>query len=177
MFLTRGAILPDVESIHSIIQPCAATETLLPRSVAELCENVRDFVVAEEGGRIVGCGALHLYGTHLAEIRSIAVSPQSKGRGIGRALVNALMEESQRHMVTCVCLFTRTPEFFRHLGFEIANREVLPDKIYKDCIHCPRLMNCDEVAMVKGKIPTHTNGVRDPLIAIPSVQMNAFPKA
>lgn len=171
MLLTRAAVLPDVESIHSIIQPYAATDTLLPRSVAELCENVRDFVVAEEDGCVAGCGALHLYGTHLAEIRSIAVSLQSKGRGIGRALVDALMEEARRHTVTCVCLFTRTPEFFGHLGFEIANRDMLPDKIYKDCIHCSKLTNCDEIAMVKGKIPANTNGVRNPLIAIPLVQL------
>src|SRR5580704_10562574 len=117
---SRGATLPDVEHIHAIIQPYASDGTLLPRSIAELCENVRDFVVAEQDGQIVGCGALHLYGTHLAEIRSIAVSPQSKGRGVGRALVNALLEEARRHSVTCVCLFTRTPQFFGHLGFEIA---------------------------------------------------------
>ena len=171
VLLTRGAVLSDVESIHAIIQPYAATDTLLPRGLAELCENVRDFVVAEEDGRIIGCGALHLYGTHLAEIRSIAVSPQSKGRGVGRALVNALMEEARRHSVSCVCLFTRTPEFFGHLGFEVANRDELPDKIYKDCVHCSRLANCDEIAMVRGQIPANTNGVRDPLIAIPFVQL------
>ena len=98
---TRGATLPDVEHIYAIIEPYAREGTLLPRSISELCENVRDFVVAEEDGQIVGCGALHLYGTHLAEIRSIAVPPQCKGRGIGRALVDALMEESRRHKVTC----------------------------------------------------------------------------
>jgi amino-acid N-acetyltransferase len=164
---TRGATLPDVEHIHDIIAPYAADGTLLPRAVAELCENVRDFVVAEDEGRIVGCGALHLYGTHLAEIRSIAVAQQSKGRGAGRAVVNALLEEARRHSVTCVCLFTRTPEFFGHLGFQVARREALPDKIYKDCVHCPRLNDCDEIAMVLGRIPENTNGLRDPRIAIP----------
>jgi amino-acid N-acetyltransferase len=154
---TRVATLPDVEHIHAIIEPYAREGTLLPRSIAELCENVRDFVVAENAGHILGCGALHLYGTHLAEIRSIAVSPQSKGHGIGRALVEALMAESRRHTVTCVCLFTRTPDFFTHLGFETARRDLLPDKVYKDCVHCPRLTDCDEIAMVKGtfqRIPT-----------------------
>jgi len=80
------------------------------------------------------------------------------------------MEESRRHGVTCVCLFTRTPEFFGHLGFEIARREMLPDKIYKDCVHCPKLMDCDEIAMVKGSIPTNSNGLRDPRIPIPLIQ-------
>jgi amino-acid N-acetyltransferase len=138
-----------------------------------LCENVRDFVIAEEDSRIVGCGALHLYGVHLAEIRSIAVSHLSKGHGIGRSLVSALMEEASRHRVTCVCLFTRTPGFFGHLGFEIARRETLPDKIYKDCVHCPRLTDCDEIAMVMGKIPANTNGLRDSGVSIPLVQLRS----
>lgn len=171
MIQTRNAVLPDVEHVHAIIQPYADAGTLLPRSRAELAENIRDFVVAEEGGRVVGCGALHLYGTHLAEIRSIAVAPESKGRGAGRALVDALMDEARRHSVTCVCLFTRTPSFFSHLGFEIARREELPDKIYKDCISCPKLSDCDEIAMVKGKIPPNTNSLRDPQVSIPLVQL------
>ncbi len=170
----RGAVLPDVEFIHAIIQahvnPAASEITLLPRTIPELCENVRDFVVAEEDGQIVGCGALHLYGMHLAEIRSIAVAPQCKGRGIGRHLVNALLQEAERQSVTCVCLFTRTPQFFAHLGFEVAQREMLPDKIYKDCVTCPRLNDCNEVAMVIGKIPTNSNGLRDPQISIPLVK-------
>jgi amino-acid N-acetyltransferase len=171
---TRAAVLPDVAAIHAIIQPYAAEGTLLPRPIAELSENVRDFVVAEAvteaGHRIVGCGALHLYGAHLAEIRSIAVSPLAKGRGVGRLLVDALMAESRRHQVECVCLFTRIPDFFAHMGFAVASRAELPDKIYKDCISCPRLQDCDEVAMVIGKIPTNTNGPRDPRISIPLVK-------
>jgi amino-acid N-acetyltransferase len=168
---TRHAVLPDVRAIHDIIGPYAADGTLLPRSLAELSENVRDFVVAERDGSIIGCGALHLYGMHLAEIRSIAVAPEWKGHGAGRALVAALMDESRRHGVTCVCLFTRTPEFFAHLGFQVAQREELPDKIYKDCVSCPKLSCCDEIAMVLGTIPTNTNGMRDSRISIPLVRI------
>jgi amino-acid N-acetyltransferase len=171
MIQTRSAVLPDVERIYAIIQPYADAGILLPRPMAELCENIRDFMVAEENSRVVGCGALHLYGTHLAEIRSIAVAPGAKGHGAGRALVAALMEEAKRQSVTCVCLFTRTPAFFAHLGFEMARRQELPDKIYKDCVCCPKLSNCDEIAMVKGQIPANSNGLRDPRIAIPLVQL------
>lgn len=173
MICTRNAVLPDVEHIHAIIQPYADEGTLLPRSKAELAENVRDFVVAEEDGRVIGCGALHLYGMHLAEIRSIAVAPDAKGHGAGRALVDALMDEAARQSVTCVCLFTRTPEFFAHLGFEVARRQELPDKIYKDCVCCPMLSKCDEIAMVKGQIPSNSNGFRDPQITIPLVQLKS----
>jgi amino-acid N-acetyltransferase len=174
MIRTRNAVLPDVERIYAIIQPYAEAGTLLPRPVAELCENIRDFVVAEgDDRRVIGCGALHLYGTHLAEIRSIAVVPEAKGRGAGRALVDALAAEAKRQSVTCVCLFTRTPKFFAHLGFQVARREELPDKIYKDCVCCPKLSNCDEIAMVMGQVPANTNGLRDPRISIPLVQITS----
>ncbi|HLJ87301.1 MAG TPA: N-acetyltransferase [Candidatus Angelobacter sp.] len=168
---TRNAVLPDVAQIHAIIQPYAEVGTLLPRTTPELCENIRDFLVAEENGQIVGCGALHLYGMHLAEIRSIAVSSDAKGIGAGRLLVEGLLREADRHSVTCVCLFTRIPDFFAHMGFSFATREELPDKIYKDCVHCPNLTACDEIAMVRGTIPKNNNGMRDPLIPIPLVRI------
>jgi amino-acid N-acetyltransferase len=171
MLRTRNAILPDVEHIYAIMQPYAQKGTLLPRTIAELSENVRDFVVAENDGTIVGCGALHLYGRHLAEIRSIAVAPEAHGLGAGRQLVEALLAEAERHHATCVCLFTRIPEFFAHMGFSVARREELPDKIFKDCVHCPNLLCCDEVAMFRGVIPQ--NGHRDLAITIPLVRLGA----
>ena len=151
---TRDAILPDAGKIHDLISAYSGDGTLLPRDFAEICENVRDFVVLEHRGRIVGCGALHLYGQHLAEIRSITVDPASQRSGGGKRLVEALLEEAEKHQVNCICLFTRKPDFFAHLGFTVAQREDLPDKIYKDCCVCPRLHCCDEVAMVRGELPT-----------------------
>jgi amino-acid N-acetyltransferase len=157
MFMrTRRAILPDAEPIHGLIAAYARDGTLLPRSLAEICENVRDFVVLEDKRQIIGCGALHLYGMHLAEIRSITVARSAQGRGGGRRLVKALLAEANEHRVGCICLFTRTPEFFRRLGFQPAQREDLPDKVRKDCRFCPRLDTCDEVAMVRGELPSFT---------------------
>ena len=170
MLRTRNAILPDVERIHAIITPYAEKGTLLPRTTAELCENVRDFVVVENNGSVSGCGALHLYGMHLAEIRTIAVLPAAKGLGAGRKLVEALLDEAERHRVTCVCLFTRIPEFFAHMGFNLARRDDLPDKIYKDCVHCPAFNACDEIAMYRGEIPKDS-GVRDLQIPKPLVKL------
>jgi len=151
--LTRRAILPDVEQIHKLIGEYSPDGTLLPRTLAELSENVRDFIVVEDGDEIIACGALHFYGRHLTEIRSIAVYPKHKGKGAGRVLIDALLEEAEHHKITCVCLFTRIPDFFAKFGFEYASREVLPDKIYKDCFKCPRLHACDEVAMYRGSLP------------------------
>jgi amino-acid N-acetyltransferase len=150
---TRKAILPDAQQIHDLIASYSGDGTLLPRTLAEICENVRDFVVLKDDARIIGCGALHLYGTHLAEIRSITVARSAQGRGGGSLLVKALLAEARRHRVNCICLFTRTPDFFGHLGFELAQREDLPDKVRKDCWVCPRFHCCDEVAMVRGELP------------------------
>jgi amino-acid N-acetyltransferase len=150
---TRKAILPDADQIHQLIAGYSGDGTLLPRTLAELCENVRDFVVLEDCGRIIGCGALHLYGTHLAEIRSITVAPWAQGKGGGGRLVKALLSEAKKHRVACICLFTRSPQFFARMGFAVAQREDLPDKIYKDCHACPRFHCCDEVAMVRGELP------------------------
>jgi amino-acid N-acetyltransferase len=150
---TREALLPDAEQIHDLIAAYSGDGTLLPRTLAEICENVRDFVVLEDYGQIIGCGALHLYGPHLAEIRSITVDSSRHGSGGGERLVKALLAQARKHNVSCICLFTRIPEFFARLGFAMAQREDLPDKIHKDCCVCPRLHCCDEIAMVRGKLP------------------------
>lgn len=149
----RNATLPDAFVIEQLIYVHVADGTLLPRSLAEICENIRDFVVVENEGEIVGCGALHLYGMHLAEVRSITVTNKSKGKGAGRVLINALMKEAQKQSVTCVCLFTRIPDFFARMGFQEVAKEKLPDKVLKDCVRCPRQNACDEIAMYRGTLP------------------------
>lgn len=110
-------------------------------------------MVIEDKGKVVGCGALHLYGLHLAEIRSITIRKSQRGKGAGRLLVDALLAEAERQRVTCICLFTKIPEWFARLGFRVAERESLPDKAYKDCQFCPKLHACDEIAMVRGELP------------------------
>src|SRR5208282_6412083 len=95
----RNAKLPDAIAIEQLIQVHVGDGTLLPRSLRDICENIRDFIVVENEGEIVGCGALHLYGMHLAEIRSITVTSKSKGRGAGRVLVSALLKEAKLQSV------------------------------------------------------------------------------
>src|SRR5258708_13584919 len=125
---TRKAILPDAQDIHELICAYSGDGTLLPRTLAEICENVRDFVVLEDDGRIIGCGALHLYGTHLAEIRSITVAPWAQGKGGGSRLVKALMAEAKRHRVDCICRFTRQPDCFARHGFSTAHHRYATHK-------------------------------------------------
>ena len=150
---TRRAMLKDVEPVYRLIKKFSPDGTLLPRSYAELSENIRDFIVVEDRNRIIGCGCLHFYGIHLTEVRSICVDPGAQGKGAGAQLMEALLAEAEMHDVRCVCLFTRVPGFFARFGFQVATREELPDKMYKDCQRCPKLHACDEIAMYKGELP------------------------
>lgn len=149
----RNALRADAEAIQRLIAAHVSDGSLLPRTVAEIRREIRDFVVAEEGGAVVGCGALHMYGAHLAEIRSITVRDDHRRRGIGRAVVRALLRRAQRRDVLGVCLFTRTPGFFAAFGFEVVDRKRVPEKFYKDCRLCPRRHACDEIAMAMGELP------------------------
>ena len=145
----RKALLPDSAAIHHLIRGYADEGILLPRPLAEIHENIRDFTVVVSRGAIIGCGALHFYGPHLAEVRSIAVAPQAQGRGAGSKLIKALLDEAAAHHIAQLCLFTRSPQYFAKLGFVAVEHQTLPDKMFKDCQYCPRFHNgCDEVAMV-----------------------------
>ncbi len=149
----RRAVLPDAPAIEGLIKAYSGDGTLLPRTIIDINENIRDFYVVDDATGIIGCGALHLYGIHLAEIRSVAVRADLAKRGAGKMLVEALMWEAAHQHVSCVCLFTRIPDFFSKFGFRMVERTSLPDKIYKDCLNCPRLHACDEFAMVRGELP------------------------
>jgi len=153
--LVRKARLQDASHIYDLVNSLSSDGTLLKRAFAEICENIRDFTIAEsDGGVFLGCGALHLYGPHLAEVRSIVVKPEAKGQGAGGRILGALIDEAEEHGINYVCLFTRIPDFFFKYGFRtVEDKADLPDKIFKDCQLCPRLHRCDEVAMVRGRIP------------------------
>ena len=151
----RRALLHDASNVYDLVNSMSGDGTLLKRPFAEICENIRDFTVAEsESGVFLGCGALHLYGPHLCEVRSIVVKPGAKGKGAGGAILKALIGEAEEHGIQSVCLFTRIPDFFFKYGFRVVeDKSELPDKIFKDCQSCPRLQRCDEVSMVRGRIP------------------------
>jgi amino-acid N-acetyltransferase len=153
--LVRKALLQDASNVYDLVNSLSTDGTLLKRPFAEICENIRDFTVAEsDGGVFLGCGALHFYGPHLCEVRSIVVKPEAKGQGAGGRILGSLIEEAEEHGIQSVCLFTRIPDFFFKYGFRtVEDKSELPDKIFKDCQNCPRLHRCDEVAMVRGRIP------------------------
>jgi amino-acid N-acetyltransferase len=151
---TRRAELCDARSIHQLIHSFTHDGTLLPRRYAEICENIHTFTIVETGSaKFIGCAALHVYGRHLAEIRSIAVRPETKGHGAGGLLVRALLDQVEAEGIRCVCLFTRIPTFFEHFNFRTTEHRALPDKVTKDCVHCARRNACDEIAMAIGELP------------------------
>ncbi len=146
---TRSAKILDVEAIHALINSYAERDRMLFRSMADIYENLQCFAVAELEGEVVGCCALEIVWSDLAEIKSLAVDETTKGKGIGRMLVAAAAEQAAALGVPRVFALTLEPEFFLKSGFEIVEKETMPMKVWSDCARCPKQQNCDEIAVVK----------------------------
>ena len=112
-------------------------------------DNVRDYMVAERDGDVIGCGSLHVMWSDLAEIRSVALRNEFMGRGIGTTIVEALLEEAKTLGIEKVFVLTYKVEFFKHRGFSIIDKSELPHKIWNECINCVHFPNCDEIAMIR----------------------------
>ena len=151
--VVRKALLSDVKPLLALINDYASQGIMLPRTEFELAENIRDFSVAVWGGELVGCGALHFYGLRTGEIRSLAVHAERKNLGIGRDLMESLEAEALTHGLVSVFAFTYIPDFFARLGYLEVDRRQLPAKVWKDCLRCPKLQCCDEIAMQKRLAP------------------------
>jgi len=145
----RKAKMRDIGELIALINGYASDGIMLPRTEFELAESIRDFVVAEQGERVVGCGALHFYTTSSGEIRSLAVSPDAKRGGVGRRIVEELEKEAVDCNLSSLFAFTYVPEFFSRLGYCRIDRALLPLKAWKDCLRCPKFQNCDEIAVLK----------------------------
>jgi amino-acid N-acetyltransferase len=143
----RKAELRDVPALLKLISRYALKQILLPRPLTNLYEDVWEFTVAEEDGKLLGCGALKFYNQELAEIRSLCVDEQLKSKGVGRKLTEALLDEAERYGLKTVFALTVVPAFFDKLGFQKAPRESFPVKVYEDCRGCPKYSCCDEIAV------------------------------
>ena len=149
--LVRKARLTDVPDMFRTINHYAERQRMLPKTQLQLYENLRDYSVAtdpSDPGRLLGCGALHIYWENLAEIRALAVAPEKIHQGIGTRLVELLVNEAQEMQIAQLFLFTYAPEFFSRFGFIQVEHRTLPLKIYNECLHCPKFNKCDELAMV-----------------------------
>ena len=133
----RKARFDDIESIYNLVHIYAAQGEMLPRSRNTLYENLRDMIVAEDEGAVVGVGALHIMWDRLAEVRMMAIAPERMRKGIGSEIVGYLLDEGDALGIEKVFTLTYKPE------------EELPQKVWKECIDCPKYPNCDEIAMIK----------------------------
>lgn len=178
----RKAGMRDIPHVLALINSYAAEGVMLPRTEFELSENIRDFSVAYEDERLAGCGALHFYSPVSAEVRSLAVLPEFKRHGVGRAVVEALEAEAREHELESLFAFTYVPEFFAKLGFAEVERGELPLKAWKDCVRCPKFQDCDEIAVIKRLRPATLgkqfqwppNAAPQELIQLPHVRKITF---
>ncbi len=148
--MIRKATIGDVPAIQKLLDVFAKDEKLLSRSLSELYTHVRDIFVAVDNdtGTLVGCCSLHIMWDNLAEIRSLAVLSSHQKKGLGGKLVSACIEEAKCIGISRIFTLTYEKEFFRHMGFHVVDKSIFPQKIWADCLHCPKFPLCDEIALV-----------------------------
>lgn len=150
----RRARVGDAVEIQRLITAFAHRDEMLHRSLGEVYENIRDFYVAlDETGKIVGCGALHVCWSHLAEVKSLAVDERCQGRGYGKQIVLACLEEARELGLKTVFALTYKPGFFERIGFRVVDKSTLPHKVWNECIRCPKFVGCTEIAVVYDLAP------------------------
>ncbi len=148
-FRFRKASLENARDIHKLINSFSQKNSMLPRSLNEIYELIRDFYICMNKDKVVAVCALHIVWEDLAEIRSLAVLKQYQKRGIGRKLVNRCLKEAGSLGAKNVFALTYHPEFFKQMGFEDIDKNELPHKIWGDCLKCPKFPDCEEMAVIK----------------------------
>lgn len=142
----RQALPADAPQLHAILESYAHEGILLPRTLEEIYMLVPTFVVAANGPEILGFGALHIYDSSLAEIRSLAVHPERRRHGIGRFVVERLVARARKMHIPRVFALTYQGGFFERLGFTKVDKQQLPQKIWHDCVRCAHFPVCKEDA-------------------------------
>lgn len=147
--MIRHAHIADVRAIHKLLMTYASDGLMLSRSLSEIYEALRDFYVFEEHGEVLGTVCLHICWEDLAEVRSLAVSAEAEGRGIGRMLVDTCLDEARTLGLKKVFALTYKQAFFEKRGFHVIEKSQLPHKIWGDCLKCAKFPDCDEIAMIQ----------------------------
>ena len=146
--MLRNARVDDVHELNKLINYYAEKEQILPKTPSELYENIRDFYVYIENGSIVGCVALHIYDSDLAEIKSLAVKENHQNKGISKKLIQKCFEEGRSLGIKKLFVLTHIPEFFENKGFKCVERELFPQKIWSECIKCLKFPKCEGVSLL-----------------------------
>ncbi len=147
-FPIEKATMADAPTIQDLVSGLASLGEMLPRPLAEIYEQLRDFLVVRDNGRLVACAALHIVWEDLAEVRSLAVLDEWRDKGVGALLVDACLDEARALGIVTVFALTRQPSFFEKMGFHQADMMALPRKVWGECFRCPKFPNCDEVAVI-----------------------------
>jgi len=150
--IIRKPFIKEVGQIHRLLGHYAGQGLLLPRSLSEIYDHLRDFYIMEDAsknGDIIAVCALGICWEDLAEIRSLAVMEDCQGKDFGSQMVNRCLEEAVSMGVKKVFTLTYVPDFFSKIGFNKIEKSALPHKIWSDCFKCPKFPDCDEIAMMK----------------------------
>jgi amino-acid N-acetyltransferase len=154
--IARAAIA-DARGICDLVNSFAAKGEMLPRTMSEVYQNLRDFyVVRGDGGEVVACGGLHIIWEDMGEIKSLAVREDAQSRGLGARLVEACIDEARALGLQTAFALTYRPGFFEKLGFTQADVMSLPRKVWGECYRCPKFPGCNEIAMVRPLEPRAT---------------------
>ena len=145
----RRALTADVPALGQIINDCAEYGLMLHRSFSYLYEHVRDFVVQVDDGQVVGVCGLKIIWANMAEVYALAVAPSQRGRGVGKALVEACIDDARRLGIRKLMSLTYERAFFEKLGFVVIDRQNLPLKVWSECLRCAKNTACDEIAMIR----------------------------
>ena len=144
------AKLSDIVHMQAVVQPEVDKGIILFRSSDEMATNIRSYILAKDGDAIVGFGALHFHADDLAEIRSLVVKEGYRGKGVGKGIIQHLLQEGESLGVKTVFTLTYQRAFFESLGFtEIPKASLPAHKIWADCIKCKHFPICDEIALIK----------------------------
>ena len=153
------AKISDVPQIQELVNYFAAKDEMLPRSLSELYENLRDCFVIREKGKVIACASLHVFWSDLAEIRSLAVAEGSQDKGLAAKLLQACMQEAEALGIGTVFCLTYQPPLFERYGFAQVEKMDLPKKVWTECYRCPKFPDCDEVALIYNLRPPESGGI------------------
>ena len=146
--VVRKARVADAPVIADIVNLQAQKGFMLTRSLSSIYDNIRDYMVSEVEGEVIGCGALHVMWSDLAEIRGLALCENYIGKGYGRPIVESLLSEARVLRIERVFVLTYKEKYFERLNFKVIDKSALPHKIWSDCVNCVHFPNCNEIAMI-----------------------------
>ena len=166
--IIRRARMKDVTQIFNLVNQMARLKNnLLPRSMSELYEYVRDFIVAAEGDKVVGACSLHIFWEDLAEVRSLAVDVDYQGQRLGERLMGAIIEDARQLQILRLFTLTTIPVFFERFGFHEGTKDQLPQKTWSECFRCPKFTACDETGLLLDLAPGYVGPM--PIRALPTL--------